>query len=38
VPYGGRTAYGPFANQIKQVARIYDSDSASVAFEKLAAA
>jgi class 3 adenylate cyclase len=38
VPYGGRTAYGPFANQVKQVARIYDSDPASVAFEKLSAA
>jgi class 3 adenylate cyclase len=35
VPYGGRTAYGPFANQVKQVARIYDSDPAPVAFEKL---
>ena len=35
VPYGGRTAYGPFGNQVKQVARIYDSDSAPIALEKL---
>ena len=38
VPYGGRTAYGPFANQVKEVARIYDSDPATVALEKLSAA
>ncbi len=37
VPYGVRTAYGPFANQVKQVARIYDSDPPPVAFEKLSA-
>ena len=38
VPYGGRTAYGPFANQVKQVARIFDSDPAAVAHEKLRSA
>jgi class 3 adenylate cyclase len=35
VPYGGSTAYGAFAQHVKQVARIYDSDPVPVAYQKL---
>ena len=35
IPYGERSAYGAFAQQVKQVAGIFDSDSAEVAREKL---
>jgi class 3 adenylate cyclase len=37
-PYGSRTAYGPFAIQVKQLAGIFDSDPTAVAVEKLDAA
>ena len=35
IPYGESSAYGAFAQQVKQVAGIFDSDSAEVAREKL---
>ncbi|MHB8643188.1 MAG: AAA family ATPase [Gaiellaceae bacterium] len=36
VPYGDSSAYGAFAQHIKQVAAIFDNDSEDVAREKLA--
>ena len=38
IPYGESSAYGAFAQHVKQVAGIFDSDSAEVAREKLASA
>ena len=38
IPYGESSAYGAFAQQVKQVAGIFDSDSAEVAREKLSVA
>jgi class 3 adenylate cyclase len=38
VPYGESSAYGAFAQHVKQVAGIFDSDEAHVALEKLALA
>jgi class 3 adenylate cyclase len=35
VPYGGSTAYGAFAQHVKQVAMMFDSDPVPVAYEKL---
>jgi class 3 adenylate cyclase len=35
VPYGGSTAYGAFAQHVKQCARMFDSDPVPVAYEKL---
>jgi class 3 adenylate cyclase len=35
LPYGESGAYGAFAQQVKQVANIFDSDPAAVAMEKL---
>jgi class 3 adenylate cyclase len=35
-PYGASTAYGAFGQQIKQTARIFDSDDATEARDKLA--
>src|SRR5207253_2763913 len=35
VPHGGSTAYGAFAQHVKQVARMFDSDPVPVAYEKL---
>jgi class 3 adenylate cyclase len=38
VPYGESSAYGAFAQHVKQVAGIFDSDEVEVAVEKLALA
>jgi class 3 adenylate cyclase len=38
VPYGESSAYGAFAQHVKQVAGIFDSDEVGVALEKLALA
>ena len=38
VPYGESSAYGAFAQHVKQVAGIFDNDAADVALEKLRAA
>ena len=38
LPYGDSSAYGAFAQQVKQVAGIFDNDDAALAFEKLARA
>ena len=38
IPYGESSAYGAFAQHVKQVAGIFDSDSAEVAREKLSGA
>jgi class 3 adenylate cyclase len=38
VPYGESSAYGAFAQHVKQVAGIFDSDEVEVALEKLALA
>ena len=35
VPYGGSTAYGAFAQHVKQCAKMFDSDPIPVAYEKL---
>jgi class 3 adenylate cyclase len=35
VPYGGSTAYGAFAQHVKQCAGMFDSDPVPVAYEKL---
>jgi class 3 adenylate cyclase len=35
LPYGELIPYGAFATQVKQVARIFDTDGADVAYEKL---
>ena len=37
-PYGASSPYGAFAQQVKQTARIFDSDDAAEATEKLATA
>lgn len=37
-PYGASTPYSAFAQQVKQIARIFDSDEAELAYEKLTAA
>jgi class 3 adenylate cyclase/energy-coupling factor transporter ATP-binding protein EcfA2 len=37
-PYGASTPYSAFAQQVKQVARIFDSDEADPAYVKLSAA
>src|SRR4051795_7177728 len=37
-PYGASTPYSAFAQQVKQIARIFDSDEAGPAYEKLMAA
>jgi class 3 adenylate cyclase len=37
-PYGASSPYGAFAQQVKQIARIFDSDAPAEASEKLAAA
>jgi predicted ATPase len=38
LPYGDSSAYGAFAQQVKQVAGIFDNDDAALAFQKLARA
>ena len=37
-PYGASTPYSAFAQQVKQIARIFDSDEAEPAYGKLTAA
>ncbi|HEU5213595.1 MAG TPA: AAA family ATPase [Gaiellaceae bacterium] len=37
-PYGASTPYSAFAQQVKQIARIFDSDEPELAYEKLSAA
>ena len=37
-PYGASTPYSAFAQQVKQIARIFDSDEAEPAYAKLSAA
>ncbi len=37
-PYGASTPYSAFAQQVKQIARIFDSDEPEPAYEKLSAA